>query len=133
MYASGHSVQEAKLSDRLARGDDGVSQSYTSLPWGVSGRTGQLCGMSQSSSWQTSRDLSTRLGDSTDAVAWVQKRQKWSLFHPYLRAVGLTGATTAGGHVWVQLRWRSIISTWLLWGIAAYKGRGTAGDEREAS
>ena len=64
MYASGHSVQEAKLSDRLARGDDGVSQSYTSLPWGVSGRTGQLCGMSQSSSWQTSRDLSTRLGDS---------------------------------------------------------------------
>ena len=35
--------------------------------------------------------------------------------------------------MWVQLRWRSIISTWLLWGIAAYKGRGTAGDEREAS
>lgn len=39
MYASGHSVQDfipeyvAKLSDRLARGDDGVSQSYFFAMW----------------------------------------------------------------------------------------------------
>ena len=68
----------------------------TSLPCGVSGRTGQLCGMSQSSSWQTSRDLSTRLGDSY-GCCWVQKRQKWSLFHPYACVV-CTECPSCGTH-----------------------------------
>ena len=104
------------------------SHRATSLPCGVCGSTGQLCGMSQFSSCQTSRALTTRLGDSY-GCCWVRKRQKGSSFHPYYvwsatipgsrsaRAVGLRlqGPLALLRHVWGQLRWRSM-STWLLWG-----------------
>ena len=117
------------------------SHRATSLPCGVCGSTGQLCGMSQFSSCQTSRALTTRLGDSY-GCCWVRKRQKGSSFHPYYvwsatipgswsaRAVGLTGVTTAG----TTCPSAPCVGTALMekhehlvaLGIAAYNGRGIA-------
>lgn len=133
MYASGHSVQDfipeyvAKLSDRLARGDDGVSQSYFFAMWRFWQNGSALwdepvffVADQQGPLYEAGRFLRMLLGAEAAEVEFIPPicmcglhgvSELWDSLVRRLQE----GLLALLRHVWVQLRWRSI-STWLLWG-----------------